>query len=110
MVRNQESMDYEEKLREFCSCSLMKRRQWSEQIVADSYLVNGKDNRARLFPVKANETRHGGHKLQGLDEMLPKTYSLGGKHCIRKDTQVVAISPSLEIFKIWLDKSAADLI
>lgn len=59
MVRNQKSMDYEEKWREFCSFSPVKRRQWSEQIVADSYLMSGKDNRARLFPVMASDkTRH----------------------------------------------------
>lgn len=47
--------------------------------------------------------------LQGSDEMLTETYSLGGKYCIGKDTQIVAVSPSLEIFKTWLDKSTADL-
>jgi len=64
MVRNKESMDYEEKLREFGSFSLAKRRQWSEQIVADSYLMSGKNNRARVFSAMASDTtRHGGHKL-----------------------------------------------
>lgn len=110
MVRKQESMADEEKLREFCKFSLVKRRQWSEQIAPDSYLLSSKDNRARLFPVMANdETRHSGHKLQRSDKMLTETYSLGGKHCIGKDTQIVAVSPSLEIFKTWLDKSTADL-
>ncbi|CAM9679638.1 unnamed protein product [Bubo scandiacus] len=69
MVRNQESMDDEEKLRE-----LVTRRQWSGQIVADSYLLSSKDSRARLLPIMTNDkTRHSGHKLQGLDETLRKT-------------------------------------
>lgn len=50
MVRNQESVDNEEKMRKFCSFSLVKR-QWSVQIVAGNYLLSGKDNRARPFPV-----------------------------------------------------------
>lgn len=54
MVRNQESMDNEEKLRKFSSFSLVKR-QWSVQIVVDNYLWSGKDNRARPFPVMTKE-------------------------------------------------------
>lgn len=71
MAGKQESMGYKEKLRNFCSFILVERRQWSEQKVANSYSMSGKDSRARLFPVMANDrTRHSGHKLQGLDETL----------------------------------------
>lgn len=86
-------------------------KQQSEQMVANSYLLSGKDNRARLFTVMVNdETRHSGHKLQGLDKTLRKTHSLGGKHYIGKDTQIVAVSPSLKGIKTFLDKSTAGLI
>lgn len=46
LVRTQESMDDEEKSRQFCSFNMVKMRQWSEQMVANSYFPSGKDSRA----------------------------------------------------------------
>lgn len=80
-------------------------------MVANSYFLSGKDSRARLITVMVNdEIRHSGHELQGLDKTLRKTHSLRGKHCMGKDTQIVAVSPSLEGVKTCLNKSTADLI
>lgn len=105
MARKQESMGYKEKQRDFCSFILVERRQWSEQKVANSYSMSGKDSQARLFPVMAND-----RTVDTSCRVWMRPYSEGGKCCIRKDTQVLAASPSLEILKMWLDKPTADLV
>lgn len=48
--------------------------------------------------------------MQGSGEMLRKSSSLGGKYSVTKGTEIVAMSPYLEVFKSCLDKSTADLI
>ncbi|CAM5125686.1 unnamed protein product [Eretmochelys imbricata] len=105
MIRGLEHMTYEERLRELGLFSLQKRRMRRDLIAAFNYLKGGsKEDGSRLFSVVADDrTRSNGLKLQWGRFRL----------AIRKNLftrRVVVESPSLEVFKVRLDKALAGMI
>jgi len=115
MMRGLEHLSYEERMRELGLFSLKKRRLRGDFVNASKYLQGGcQEHGARLFPVvPSDRTRGNGHKLKpGKFHLYRRKnfFHLRVTEPWNRLPRGAVESPSLEIFKICLDKVLCSLL